>query len=210
MILEDWGWTKELASSVREEVERGRVPGRVVTEGKHLYQVVAESGVGWSRVSGAFLSSANTPDEYPSVGDWVLLDQPESSDQWVIHGVVPRRSAFTRKVAGQVTERQIIAANIDYLFIVFGLDGGRNFNLRSLERYVTGSWDSGATPVVLLNKADLSEDTEGAIAAAGAAAPGVAVHCTSCATGAGFDELEPYLAPGKTIGLTGRSGVGKS
>ena len=210
MILSDWGWNERLAASVLERLEAGLVPGRVVTEGRQLYQVVSEGGTAWCRVSGAYMGRAGAPTDYPAVGDWVLLEPNVSSDQGIIQHLVPRSGAFTRKSAGQVTEAQVIAANLDTLFIVFGLDGGRNFTERSVERYVTCSWDSGATPVLILNKADLCEDVETARLQAQNAAPGVAIHCTSCINGTGFDELDPYLLPGVTVGLTGRSGVGKS
>ncbi len=125
-----------------------------------------------------------------------------------IHAVLPRRGAFVRKAAGRETREQVIAANVDTLFVVMGLDGDRN--PRRLERYVVQAWESGAAPVVLLNKSDLCPDTASAIAEAEASAPGVPVHALSAGTGAGLEALGKYLGPGRTVAFVGSSGVGKS
>jgi ribosome biogenesis GTPase len=185
-------------------------PGRVVFEGRNMYRVVSEQGENWSIVSGALRNSLAEKRDFPAVGDWVLAYTEHQNEHWIIRQVLPRKSAFTRKIAGQVTEEQVIAANCDFVFTVCSLDGGRNFNLRGLERYLTCAWDSGADPVIILNKADLCEDIDGAFLQAESIAPGIGVHCLSCVTGSGFDSLAPYLEPGRTVALIGRSGVGKS
>ena len=126
----------------------------------------------------------------------------------MIHGLVPRAGAFTRKVAGETTEEQVIAANVDVAFLVAGLD--HDFNPRRLERYVVAVWESGATPVLVLNKADLGERVEERQAEAAAAAPGVAVVALSARERTGLETLGAWLEPGCTVALLGSSGAGKS
>jgi ribosome biogenesis GTPase len=126
----------------------------------------------------------------------------------LIQRVLERRSKFSRKEAGQRSAEQIIAANVDTVFLVQSLN--RNFNPRRLERYLALLWESGAEPVVVLSKADLCPDPEELVAAAAEAAPGVAVHVTSAVSPDGLEPLAPYLRPGRTVALVGSSGVGKS
>ncbi len=209
MSLEHWGWNEELRRQFASRAAAGLQAGRVVTQSHSLYQVVAESDMNWSRLTGALRNRTRGASEFPAVGDWVVVDSGDSS-VWLICGLLKRKSAFARKAAGRTTEAQIIAANIDFLFIVNGLDGGRNFNLRGLERYTTCGWESGATPVIVLNKADLCPDPQDAVRRAQAVAPGVDVHATSCRTREGLTALDRYLQFGKTVALVGRSGVGKS
>jgi len=146
--------------------------------------------------------------EYPTVGDWVLLRQ--SNDSALIEKLLPRKSSLSRKRAGVETAEQVIAANADFIFLVFGLDGGRNFSRGALERFLTRAWDSGATPVIVLNKVDLCEDRENYLLEAESVSSGAAVQLTSALTGEGLDSLKEYLKPGKTVVFTGFSGVGKS
>jgi len=126
----------------------------------------------------------------------------------MIHAILPRRSKFSRKVAGIKTEEQVVAANVDTLFLVSGLDG--DFNPRRIERYLTAAWDSGARPVVILNKLDRCADPDRCLLEAQAVAMGVPVHRVSALTGTGCEALREYLRPGETVSLLGSSGVGKS
>jgi len=125
-----------------------------------------------------------------------------------IQAILPRRTRFSRKVAGGNTQEQVVAANIDTVFLAQGLDG--DFNLRRLERYLLLAWDSGARPVIILNKADLCEDVEARVREVEGVAAGTPVHVMSAKLGEGLDEVQPYLAPGETVALLGSSGVGKS
>ena len=188
----------------------GLYPGRIITQGSQLSKVVTDKGENWSILQGALMNKLSSRVDFPAVGDWVYVDTDKQLQQWIIRQILPRGPSLLRKSAGDVTEEQILAANIDFVFLVAGLDGGRNFNLRSFERYLTIVWESGATPVIVLNKADLCEDTESALVAAESVAPGVAVHTVSCMTGEGLPALEQYLSEGVSIALTGLSGVGKS
>jgi ribosome biogenesis GTPase len=142
------------------------------------------------------------------VGDWVVLERAENEGSATVALVLPRQTCMSRQGAGRSTHRQLIAANLDTVFIVMGMDG--DFNLRRLERLLVVAWDSGASPVVVLNKSDLSDEA-GSIQAAGeAVAAGAPVVGLSALEGAGVEALDPYLAPGKTVALIGSSGVGKS
>jgi ribosome biogenesis GTPase len=128
----------------------------------------------------------------------------------VIRAILPRKSSFSRKAAGGPTQEQVVSANVDTVFLVSGLDGGRNFNLRNIERYITVAWNSGAQPVIVLNKADLCDDVPSSIYEADLAASGVPVHAVSAVTGWGLDALNAYITGGDTVALLGHSGVGKS
>ncbi|TJY41173.1 ribosome small subunit-dependent GTPase A [Cohnella pontilimi] len=182
-------------------------PARVTAQYSHTYKIVCESGERLANVTGKFEHLALTRGDFPAVGDWVsaeLLDDRHA----VIHSVLPRQSAMTRKVAGQTNEEQIIASNVDELFIVNALN--QDFNLRKIERYLILAWESGARPVVVLTKADLTEEADLRVSEVEAIAPGVPVHAVSALTNQGMEKLLPYLLPGQTIAVTGSSGTGKS
>jgi ribosome biogenesis GTPase len=164
--------------------------------------VLAEHGELRAHVAGRLRHEAALGSELPAVGDWVALRDE------TIHAVLPRRSAFLRKVAFHATEAQVLAANIDTVFVVTGLDG--DFSARRLERYLTLAWESGASPAVVLTKADLCDDPLALLLEAEQVAVGVPAHVVSNVTGEGLDELATYLAPARTVALLGSSGVGKS
>ncbi len=218
--IASWGWDEYWESTLRGmagDAADGRVaklaPGRVITDNRGLFQVAAAAGIAWSRPTGRLWDRiADTP-EVPVTGDWVLVDPDERADKWPLYAVLPRRSALSRQAPTDerhAPREQVLAANVDLLLMVFGLDGGRNFTERGLERLATIAWQSGAVPVVVLNKADLAEDREGAELRAQEAAPGAEVIVTSTVTDGGLDALSAILKPGRTAALTGRSGVGKS
>lgn len=159
-------------------------------------------------VSGKFAYAALSPSDFPAVGDWVLAEPMPGEDRSIIHALLPRRSAMIRRAAGNVDVEQVVGANIDYLFITTALNN--DFNVRRIERYLIAAWESGATPVVLLTKADLHPDPDSLRSQVELAAPGVAVHVVSALHGQGMDQIAPYLRPGATIAVSGSSGVGKS
>ncbi len=144
---------------------------------------------------------------FPVAGDWVLCS--EEGELCVIREILPRTSLISRKEAGDVTREQALAANIDVVGIVQGLDGGRNFSGRTLERYLTLAWNSGALPLILLNKADLCEEPEAFRDEAEFIAPGVEILITSASEGRGIEELSRIIT-GRTAVFIGPSGVGKS
>ena len=205
--LDELGWTERFAASFQEQAGGNRVPGRVVLEHTHIYRVATGAGEVLARVSGRMRHQAETRPDFPAVGDWVVVAPSEDGDSR-IHGILPRFSRFSRRAAGDTTEEQIVAANIDVVFLVGGLDG--DFNPRRLERYLVVAWESGATPVILLNKADLVEAPERHVEEVRASAPGVVVHAVSARDAMSLNPLRQHLGPGRTAALLGSSGVGKS
>jgi len=151
---------------------------------------------------------AMTGEEFPSVGDFVVVSLRISEMRATIHKVLPRKSKFSRKVAGVNTVEQIVAANIDTIFLVNSLN--KDFNARRIERYLIMAWESGANPVILLSKADLCEDLDAKLRETERVAAFVPIHIISAFDKRGMDDLTQYLKPGKTIALLGSSGVGKS
>jgi len=205
MSLETWGWNPRLEQSFASHRERGLLPARVARQDRDRYEIVTEEGAGPAVVSGRFRHEARSAAAFPAVGDWVAVARAEPS---VIHVVLPRTSTFSRRAPGERVEEQIVAANVGVAFLVCGLDG--DFNVRRLERYVAAVYESGAAPVVVLNKADLCTDLARRLIETQEAAPGEPVHVVSAHTGEGLDELAEYLTPGRTVALLGMSGVGKS
>jgi ribosome biogenesis GTPase / thiamine phosphate phosphatase len=164
-------------------------------------------------VAGRFRFEALASSDYPAVGDWVTI--ADGQDQVVIIAVLPRRSAFvrsaadaTRRTASNLTDEQVLAANVDVAFLVAGLD--LDFNLRRLERYLAVAWSSGVRPVIVLNKADVALDLDDRLLAVQSIAPAVPIVVLSALTGDHLADLAPYLAPGQTAVVLGSSGVGKS
>jgi ribosome biogenesis GTPase len=227
---ESWGWKPEFHAAWASEAETNRgprplIPARVTGREHHQYEAVLPDFTGRAdlaahsavtgfyrdiRVSGKFEYGALDGADFPVTGDWVLVDPEE--DRLRIHGILPRRSALSRGRAGLRSEEQVLAANLDTLFIVFALDGGRNFLVRLLERGLVIAKNSGVPACIVLNKADIAsdEDRERALSEAAYAAPAVPVFALSAKTGEGLDELAAILFPGETVGLLGKSGVGKS
>lgn len=207
MNLAALGWDDAFAAAFAPHAAEGWVPARVALEHQHIYRVVTAEDEPLAVVSGRFRHHAKGRHEYPAVGDWVALER-RPGHRARIHTVLPRRSRFSRKLAGDTTEQQIVAANVDTVFLVSGLDD--DFNLRRIERYLAAAYEGGAEPVVILNKADLHDDVEAAVEAVRGIAAGVAIHAVSCTTGDGLDALAPYVTSGRTVAFLGSSGVGKS
>ncbi|WP_397334026.1 ribosome small subunit-dependent GTPase A [Paenibacillus sp. YN15] len=207
-FLTQWGWRPLFDEEANICRAQGCVPARVILEHKHLYRIVSESGEFLAEVTGKFRYEADGREDFPAVGDWVMASLRESDGRATIRGLLPRFSKFSRKVAGAVTEEQIVAVNVDTIFLVQALN--QDFNLRRLERYLILAWESGANPVVILSKADLCEDRDELLAQVHNVAAGVPVHAVSALDGIGLEELHPYIGQGKTVALMGSSGVGKS
>lgn len=206
--LDALGWNARLQQAFDDLGDpRCTSAGRVSTEHRGSYVVISWAEDVRAEVSGRFQHTAASRMDFPVVGDWVALEKL-AEDRAVIHAVLPRASVFSRKVAGLATEEQLIASNIDTVFLTVALD--QEPNLRRIERYLTVTWDSGAIPVVLLTKADLWDDIPGALEQVAAVAPGAEVHAVSCADGRGLGGLDPYLGSGSTIAVLGSSGAGKS
>jgi ribosome biogenesis GTPase / thiamine phosphate phosphatase len=207
MDLKEYGWDAGFTAAFEECAGEGTVPGRVVRQSRDRSTLVTAGGEIAAEVSGRFRHRALGPSDYPAVGDWVAV-RPVGRGPSLIEAVLPRRSAFTRKAAGEAVEAQVVAANVDTVFLVSGLDG--DFNLRRIERYLAAAWSSGAAPVIVLNKADLRPDLEAAVAETAAASPGVPIVTVRALAEGGLEGLAPYLVAGGTIAFLGSSGVGKS
>lgn len=237
---EAWGWKQDRfaqwAALLGENPRAGElIPARVTGREHHLYELVcpdfrvrplfagAHSGavataresvgrIGGARVSGRFEYAASGPADYPVTGDWVLAEPDEAGGAPRIQHVLPRRSALSRARAGTVSDEQVLASNVDVIFLVFALDGGRNFLVRFLERALVVAKNSGAECRIVLNKADLAtaEERAQALDDARAAAPSVPVVALSAKTGEGVGELAALASSGETACMLGKSGVGKS
>ncbi len=184
--------------------------GRVAAEHRTGYVLLTEDGERTAEVAGRlrFDAERGLPPGLPAVGDWVEYQPLPGERRAVIHAVRPRTSLFQRKEPGRRTAAQVLAANVDVIFLVSALPDG--VNSRRLERYLALTWDGGARPVLLLNKTDLCPAPSAALGQVAAVAPGVPAHAVSAATGLGLGELEPYFAGGATAAFLGPSGVGKS
>ena len=184
------------------------VLGRVVLQERDLYQVVTEQGDYSASVSGKFRYEAERPSDYPAVGDFVLLQCVNKNDIAVIHKVLPRKSVFLRKAAGTNSVEQIVAANIDTVFICMSLNN--DFNVRRLERYLSVAWNSGAMPVIVLTKVDLCDEVDAKVLEIENIAIGVPIIETSVVDKDGLSQIYQYLKEYHTVAFVGSSGVGKS
>lgn len=209
MSLTDYGWDASWQERFAPLEGRGLRPGRVSLLQRGLYQLVTGEGEVDAVVAGRMHHQAREGEDLPAIGDWVGYE-PRAQGPAVIRSVLPRRTRLARAGAGKKTREQVVAANVDTVFVIMGLDG--DYNLRRMERFLSMVWESGANPVVLLNKMDLvtPEEARHRFAAADQAAPGVPVHLLSAKHGRQLEEITHYLEPGRTIALVGSSGAGKS
>lgn len=187
----------------------GLVVGRVVSQYRDLYKVMNDNGILTAKVSGRFRFAVKTLSDYPAVGDFVMLDRNTNTNgNAIIHNVLTRKSAFIRKAAGTSNDEQIVAANIDKVFICMSLNN--DFNLRRLERYLSIAWDSNAIPVIVLTKADLCDDLAQKLSGVNSVAIGVDVLVTTSMSEDGYQQVLASIKEGETIAFIGSSGVGKS
>ena len=203
MTLEELGWSAFFADAFEPYKREDTVPARVAVRHHGPCELLTEQGPLGGVPMGRLDDS-----EMPAVGDWVVARTLPGERKALIEAVLPRRSAFTRKQAWRSTVEQVVAANVDTVFLVSAFN--HDLNVRRTERYLTAAWESGAEPVIVLNKADLSTDPAAEAAPIEAIAFGVPVHLVSAVSGDGLDALQSYLARGRTIALLGSSGVGKS
>lgn len=208
MNLEFLGWNSFFAKHFAPYSQPEYQGGRVAAEYKHVYLIYTEKGEILAEVSGKFRYQAKGRQDFPTVGDWVVISSGLERERAIIHAILPRQSKISRKVAGKVTEEQLIAANMDTVFLVNALNN--DFNLRRMERYLTLVWESGASPVIILSKADLCANIEEKLRQVESIAYGVPIYVLSSLREEGLDSLKPYLSEGKTAVLLGSSGAGKS
>ncbi|MFJ7733243.1 ribosome small subunit-dependent GTPase A [Lysinibacillus sp. NPDC097231] len=184
------------------------VPARVTLEHKHSYRVLAEEGEWLATVAGHFAYASLAREDFPAVGDWVLVEKMPGEEKAIIHQLFERKSVFSRKVAGLEIQEQIVASNVDIVLLVMSLNA--DFNIRRLERYLVAAWDSGAKPIVVLTKADLCEDISSMIREVESVAFGVDIFVTSALSGEGLADIQALFTEGVTGALLGSSGAGKS
>ncbi|MFA6289621.1 MAG: ribosome small subunit-dependent GTPase A [Opitutaceae bacterium] len=210
MTLADLGWNDTLIQAFAPHAAAGLEPARVVCElRRNFYAVHTADGEVLGECGGKFFHKNLTPDQFPAVGDWVAVKRRAGEQRADLHFVLPRRTKFSRRASGSEEIEQIIAANIDTVFLVSGLD--RNFNPKRIQRFLVAAKESGAEAVVILNKSDVCEDAEEVRADIQALIPGVPVAITSAHTRKGLKALAAtYAQPGKTLAFIGSSGVGKS
>jgi ribosome biogenesis GTPase / thiamine phosphate phosphatase len=202
--LERWGWDAVWAAAAELEGVAAVEYGRVIEQERDRWIVALAAGPSPARIT-----SASFPGLYPVAGDWVATRPgPMPSDPASIVGVLPRRSAISRGAAGDGTTEQVLAANVDVVWIVQGLD--KPINLRSIERYLAIAWESGAIPEIVLTKADLTGDAENPVDDLGQTGIGVDVHLVSIEQPDSIRDLRTKLKAGRTVALLGPSGAGKS
>ena len=226
-----WGADRKVCDDAAQYPEY--TLGRILSQEKDLYRMITAEGECTAKVSGKFRYQAAYPSDFPAVGDFVMAGKTMEETRAVIHQVLPRKSVFMRKAAGSDRKEQLVATNIDIVFLCMALN--QDFNVRRLERYLSIAWDSGAKPVVVLTKSDICEDIEEKLLAVQEAAPGVKIIKTTAIKAEtsgktafeaevsgteisettasktdGIEEILPYLSTGTTAAFLGSSGVGKS
>lgn len=202
MNIKEYGWNEYFQNGWEEKSKPGMFPGRIIADYGQMLRVASDSG---ELLVNRPLQRAGAEIQI-AVGDWVALEF--DSDCACIQFILCRKTKFSRAAAGIEVKEQIVAANVDTVFLIQSLN--RDFNMRRLERYLIAAWESGATPVVVLTKADCCVDVVEKMGMVYVAAPGVEVHAVSSLTGEGIEDIRKYFAPGKTVAFLGSSGVGKS
>ncbi|MBE0604318.1 MAG: GTPase RsgA, partial [Deltaproteobacteria bacterium] len=206
--LPEIGFSPYFEKQLQSDAADGAIPARIAAEHRGAYEVWAAAGTGMAQLAGRLLRDpgGETP---PGVGDWVSLKAPPAHGSTsVIERVLDRRTVFTRGAAGREARDQVVAANVDLVFVVCGLDA--DYNPRRIERYLARIRAGGARPAVILNKADLCGDEAARAAEVGSRCPGVPVHAVSALRSEGVAAIRERIRPGLTAALVGSSGAGKS
>lgn len=208
MSLRALGWNSFFQDAFASHATRGLVAARVAVQFRGGYEVWTRDALLTAEVSGRFRHDTSAARDFPAVGDWVAIEPLAGETRAVIHAVLPRRTRFSRTTAGGTTDEQLIAANIDEIFVMESLAAPPN--LRRIERFLTLAWDSGAEPVVILTKADLCADRNALLRDVRQLARNASVHAISCLESQGIGAVKKRLCAGRTIAFLGPSGVGKS
>ena len=210
-LLEQYGYSHFFETQITEEEHAaGILPARVLNVQKETYQIVSVHGIKTAKLKSSIFYQNAEFMIYPAVGDFVLVQYNKSGDDLILR-VLDRKSSFTRKNPSVLgisnSMMQVIASNFDYLLIATSLN--QDYNPRRIERYLAAAWQTNATPVLVLTKADLiSDDFD--LSELASIAPGIECFVVSSLTGEGIDELKAFLQSGKTYAITGSSGIGKS
>ena len=205
-MIELFGWSDELQKVFAPHAAEHHAPARVIAQHRGLWRLATQDGEVSGRLSGRFQLNAGSG-EHPAVGDWVAIASASDGNDAVIHAVLPRSGVFIRRAAGEETA-QVVAANVDVAFLVAALTA--DLNLRRLERYLVAARDGGASPVIVLTKADIAAEAGDGVARVEEIAGGAPVVPISSVTGEGLDALRAHMRPGATVVLLGSSGAGKS
>lgn len=208
MSLEDWGWDERWAKDFAVDAAKGLLPARVIEQQRGLVRVATADAERPARVLGALRHQAKGAADLPAVGDWIAAEPVPGEKTLVIRRILARRSKLSRKAAGEALEEQVIAANLDAALVMTAFNA--DFNPRRLERFLAVVRESGAEPVLVINKSDACDDPVPYLAQAEAVAGAAAVVSISAKSGAGVERLEKWIRAGRTVGCLGSSGVGKS
>lgn len=211
MILEKFGWNVLFQNAFDNINKENLIPAKVISEDRGSYELISEAGELRGKVSGAFRFASKKRTNFPAVGDWVAIQVGVNDSVAIIHNLLPRRRLISRKTSCEETDEQVLAANVDYIFIISGLDN--NYNLRRIERYITLAWNSGAQPIIILNKVDLIQNDDYLSKVTedlNSIALGVPFHFISSLHKQSIVELSKYFTDNQTVVLLGSSGVGKS
>lgn len=202
------GWSPGREEEFQPYAVDGLAPARVGAQHRGAYVVYSNAGERPAEIAGRLRHEASGAHDLPAVGDWVAVRDEPGAAAATVHAVLAPETLFSRKAAGEGSEEQVVAANLDVVLLVSAF--GSDLNVRRMERYLAAGWESGAQPVVVLNKRDLADDLEADVAEVEAVAFGVPVHAVSCLDGTGVAELAAYFRGNRTVALLGSSGVGKS
>lgn len=204
--LAQLGWKNFFQQQI--EADSNLIPARVCRQDRSGYLLMSESGILSGSLPGISRLETQSKADLPTVGDWVLVRKVDSENQVIIQQTLERSTKFSRKESGERFGEQVVAANIDTVFIVTGLDD--NFNAKRIERYLLLTWASGATPVIVLNKADMCTKLEQKLNQVAEISMGTVVIVVSAINNEGMDDLKSWISEGTTVAVLGSSGVGKS
>jgi len=215
--LRELGWDTFFINAYQPLAAPGVIPARIIGQERNIYRVLHPRGEFLATISGRALYREMPGDIRPTVGDWVIVRDPAAGSDTVIEGILPRKTAISRQVAGGrdryaggITNEQVVAANVDTVFIVSSLDNERNASARRIERYLALVWSAGASPVIVCNKVDLCPDLPSYLGEIEQIALGVPMVNISATQRIRMETMAAYLTPGKTAVFLGVSGVGKS
>src|SRR3989339_337981 len=208
MELTELGWNNQFNDSFNAVKSENVFPARVATAQREIYSILSETGEYRAEITGKIRFNAASISDLPVVGDWVMARLSPEGNLAVIEAILPRKTKFSRKSPGEITEEQVLVSNIDIVFLVNGLD--TDFNLRRIERYLILAVNSGIKPVILLNKTDLCDNLQERVEEVKSIATGHPIHTLSAANNMGIEFLDEYITKGVTVSFIGSSGVGKS
>ena len=206
--LEQYGFDSFFKKEFESFQRSGFEPGRVTAENKQRYNIITCHGEITGEVTGKFLYNADDLTSFPKTGDWVAVTHFQEENKCIIHNLLNRRSHFSRGQAGKEAGAQVIAANLDFLFIVQSFN--HDFSINRIERYLVMAEEGNCSPAIIINKNDLMDNPQRNLDEIRKRSGDIPLFSTSCETGKGFKELKDFILPGKTYALAGSSGVGKS